>query len=313
MIPELRLRPDGTVFDEYVAYVEERHRVWELRSIGLPAPWTSSPILATKKFTNNFRVLDTGSQYVLRMVQDAEDSMDVVLRAFLYRFTNLPEPWEAYRERYGRWPEIRDVGGQLDAFLLGYAETGSILNAAYVIAPPSSKEWTGVPRIEWLLWMIRNVFLPGGEFELDPYVADPESTPAERHAILTSVPRCGDFLGLQVVTDIGYSDLLPSDEDDFVVPGPGSTKGLAALGRETRKETAISEIRSIHAEIRSRVEVDVRGTPRPLSLMDVQNTLCEFSKYFRLASQTGSSRKYVPATARTTSVHTEPAFPNHWS
>lgn len=314
MNPELRLAPEGTVFDEYVAYVRERHRIWELRSLGLPAPWTRSPILGTKKFTNDFRVLDTGSQYVLRMVQDVEDPIDVVLRAFLYRFTNLPEPWEAYREEFGRWPEIRDVGGRLDDFLRRYAEGASILNSAYVIAPPSSARWTGVPRIEWLLWMIRNAFLPGGEFEVDPYVADPASTPAERHAILTKVPRCGDFLGLQVVTDIGYSDLLPSDEDEFVVPGPGSTKGLAALGRATRRETAISEIRSIHSEIRSTVVLDVRGTPRPLSLMDVQNTLCEFSKYHRLASATGTSRKYDPAAgAPLSTVHTDPSYPNHWS
>lgn len=138
MNPELRLAPEGTVFDEYVAYVRERHRIWELRSLGLPAPWTRSPILGTKKFTNDFRVLDTGSQYVLRMVQDAEDPIDVVLRAFLYRFTNLPEPWEAYREEFGRWPEIRDVGNRLDDFLRRYAEGASILNSAYVIAPPSS-------------------------------------------------------------------------------------------------------------------------------------------------------------------------------
>src|SRR5699024_8317428 len=117
MNPDLRLAPEGTVFDEYAAYVEERHRIWELRSLGLPAPWTRSPILAARKFTNNFRILDTGSQYVLRMVQDAEDPMDVVLRAFLYRFTNLPEVCIAYREEFGRWPVLSDVGGRLDAFL----------------------------------------------------------------------------------------------------------------------------------------------------------------------------------------------------
>ena len=282
--------------------------------MGLPAPWTSSPILATKKFTNNFRVLDRGSQYVLRMVQDAEDPMDVVLRAFLYRFTNLPEPWEAYRERYGRWPEIRDVAsGELGEFLRLYSDTRSILGSAYVIAPPSTGRWAKIPRVDWIAAFIYEAFTPDGDLAIDRVVADPSSSPAERHAALTALPRCGDFLGLQVVTDIGYSDLLPSDEDDFVVPGPGSTKGLAALGRETRKETAISEIRSIHAEIRSRVEVDVRGTPRPLSLMDVQNTLCEFSKYVALASHRGRTRHYTPAAAATGAVHTDPIFPNHWS
>src|SRR5690606_22420354 len=89
----LRLAPGGSVRDEYVAFVVERHRIWERRALGLPAPWTDSPTLDRVNFTNNCRILERGSQYVPRVVQGAETPGDIVLRALLYRLTNLPVPW----------------------------------------------------------------------------------------------------------------------------------------------------------------------------------------------------------------------------
>ena len=310
MNPELRLAPEGTVFDEYVAYVQERHHVWERRSLGLPAPWSASPILREARFTNNFRVLDTGSQYVLRMVQDAETAWDVVLRAFLYRFTNLPEPWEAYREELGRWPRMEDVAdGTLRETVLDFADRGGVTyRAAYVIAPPNTPEWRGLPAREWLMWFVEQAFARGGSLELRDLMADPDTPVADKHAELTKLPRCGDFLALQVLPDIGYSDLLASDEDEFVVVGPGSRRGLQALGLPTTS----SAIRALHAEIRSTVVLDVHGTPRPLSLMDVQNTLCEFGKYHAMLDGRAPRRRFTPDVAPAWAP-SELAYPNHWS
>ena len=49
----------------YRAFVIERHKIWERRQAGEPGPWTRDPILASRKFTNVFRVLDPGTQFVL--------------------------------------------------------------------------------------------------------------------------------------------------------------------------------------------------------------------------------------------------------
>ena len=307
MDPDLRLAPEGNVFDEYLAFVEERHRIWELRSMGLPAPWTRSPILATKKFTNDFRVLDPGSQYVLRMVQDADTPEDVVLRAFLYRLTNTPDVWVSYfGGEDGRWPILRDVeSGLLEDFLLRYR--GPMFSSAYMISPGIANK--GMTRPEWLAMTVREAFTPGGAHALHPTVFKVGAVASARVNYLCGVPRIAGFLALQIATDIGYSDLVPGDEDEFVVVGPGSRRGLQALGLPTTS----SAIRTLHAEIRSRVTLDVNGTPRPLSLMDVQNTLCEFGKYHGLLTDRGNrARRFTPAPFLS-STHTDPIYPNHWS
>lgn len=307
MDPELMLTEGGTVHDEYAAYVSERHRIWELRSMGLPAPWTRSPILAVNKFTNNFRILDRGSQYVLRMVQDAETPEDVVLRSFLYRFTNLPEVWDAYYGgEDGRWPVLSDVtSGRLEDFIRTYPQ--SLFSGAYMISP--GMENTGLSRPQWLAQVTWETFSSSGWHQLDEAILDPQTPLSQRVEILKQVPRVGGFLAQQMATDIGYSDLLPTDENDSIVTGPGSAKGLKILGLPAKP----SAIRELHGEIRSRVVLDVNGTPRPLSLMDIQNTLCEFSKYHGLLTARGNrGHRFAPG-PNTAALHTDPLYPNHWS
>ena len=305
MDPDLHLAPGGTVRDEYVAYVQERQRIWELRSMGIAPPWTDSPILNAARFTNNFRVLDTGSQYVLRMVQDAEAPEDVVLRAFLYRLTNLPDAWEAYRRREGRWPLLKDVRtGLLSEFLEAY--TGPMFSSAYMISPGIANK--GLTRPQWLSKTVQGAFGQDGAYRLNPVVFSPTAAVGARVDYLCDVPRVAGFLALQIATDIGYSDLLASDEDEFVVVGPGSKRGLAALGLPTTP----SAIRELHAEVRSTVVLDVHGTPRPLSLMDVQNTLCEFGKYHAMLKGRNPRRRFTPADAPAWAP-SELTYPNHWS
>ena len=177
MNPDLRLAPGGTVRDEYVAFVRERHRVWERRSLGLPAPWSASPILREARFTNDFRVLDTGSQYVLRMVQDAYTPEDVVLRAFLYRLTNLPEPWEAYRDLHDRWPIVEDVAaGRIEGFLRAFP--GPLFSSAYMISPGIANK--GMTRPQWLAMTVDEAFVPGGAWQLNPAVFNPTTVVGAR-------------------------------------------------------------------------------------------------------------------------------------
>lgn len=301
----LRVAPGGSVRDEYVAFIVERHRIWERRSLGLPSPWTDSPILDRVKFTNDFRVLDTGSQYVLRMVQDAETPEDVVLCAFMYRLTNTPEVWDAYLAEFGRWPVVQDVGGALGEFLLRYE--GPMFSSAYMISPGVHNK--GLTRPQWLAMTAREVFTPRGAYKLRSAVFSQAASLEARVTYLRRVPRIAGFLALQIAADIGYSDILATSEDEFVVVGPGSKRGLQTLGLPTTP----AAIRTLHGEIRSRVVLDVNGTPRPLSLMDVQNTLCEFGKYHGMLTERGNRpRRFTPA-AQLSAVHTDPRFPNHWS
>src|SRR5699024_7900722 len=119
----------------YKRYVHERQMVWERRQIGLPGPWSDDPILNELKFCNNFRVLDRGWQYVLKMVQYAQTKGDVVLRAFLYRFTNMEVVWEVFLHQHGRWPIEEDLSnGILERFILSTGSKMNLFNPAYLLS-----------------------------------------------------------------------------------------------------------------------------------------------------------------------------------
>ena len=284
----------------YKRYVIERQRVWELRELGLPAPWSDDPILNELKFCNNFRVLDRGSQYVLRMVQDAKTKGDVVLRAFLYRFTNLETVWELFLNRHGRWPIEMDITDDtLAEFILETGERMNLFNPAYLLSPGMNNK--GMTRPEWL---VKTLYIADQAILNDTFYSAPM---AEKHRRLKGIPRCADFLAMQVLTDIGYSDHLPQDEDEFIVPGLGAIRGLGALGYPPRQ--SIYAMQHLQTLFDDTVVLDVHGTPRRLSLMDIQNTLCEFGKYHRaLTGARGRPRLFSP-----TGAPVELAFPNHWS
>ncbi|MGO4984932.1 nucleotide kinase domain-containing protein [Collinsella sp. Sow4_E3] len=72
----------------YIQFVEERHYVWIRRQNGASAPWTDDPTLRRAKFTNVYRVLDAGSQFLLtQMLQDPDAEWgDQALRAYLVKY-----------------------------------------------------------------------------------------------------------------------------------------------------------------------------------------------------------------------------------
>ena len=55
---------DDKMVELYQHMVRERHQIWLARQHGASYPWTEDPVLANRKFTNMFRVLDPGSQFV---------------------------------------------------------------------------------------------------------------------------------------------------------------------------------------------------------------------------------------------------------
>lgn len=324
--PDLALR--------YFEFIEERHRIWGKRLAGVPGPWTDDPILANRKFTNVFRVLDPGSQFVVtELMSDEPSELDALLRAFMYRFTNDPEPWRYVRRELGRWPTADDiVGGQhsLIADLLYHArhhEGIRVFSPAYITQPVANnvvgqEKARAVVDLAW-----RAIHPDGSETVWPEYEA--ATSLAERFAAVRRPNRMGSFLAQQVMTDMGYTGMYADEENDFVATGPGSIIGAAfLLGTPLCKSSPQRPLGS-PAEAERRTLETIRwaqssllrmpGCPRLVlsdgrerlpSLMDVQNTLCEWSKYSRLLAAGGQpSRTYRPAHP---GPQPEPVFPAHW-
>jgi hypothetical protein len=280
------------MLDTYLEFVEERHRVWELRQLGAPQPWTTDPTLATRKFTNVFRVLDPGSQFVFELESDGD--AETLFRLFLYRYTNEPETWRYMRQELGRWPEAHDGPATFIDLLKNYRVRGNrVFSGAYVILPQPNRPGDKVVQAVELAyrWMENHA-----EDFMDA------SSQVARYDILRREYGVGPFMAMQILTDWGYTRHCGEDrENDFVVAGPGAIKGAKALGMARPLEA----IHRCHALIQLGDDVPTLPGGRTPSLMDVQNTLCEFSKYVRGPV----ARSYRPAHP---GHQPDPILPDHF-
>lgn len=282
MKPVTNMTYDAEKVAIYERMVIERHQIWLLRQKNEPPPWTSNPILSNMKMTNMFRVLDPGSQFVFQLKDPSP--INVITRLVFYRITNLPSTWYAFRSFFGRYPLANDFMENPEAikdFLISHRQAGNkLFSGAYIIVPEPG---TTNDKAAGAVNLTQRFVLEKAENFLDA------STQKERFEVLRSTPGLGKFLSMQILTDWGY---LQKKEPDlsFVVAGPGARRGAAILNPDIPAEDVIQELAVGWAD-----ESFVRLGSRGLTPMDVQNTMCEWSKYAREMDNPRKKTVYRPA------------------
>lgn len=300
--------------DEFLRFVCERHRIWEQRQAGAPQPWTTDPVLATRKFTNVFRVLDPGTQFVLTDLADPWlEDRDQLMRLFLYRHTGRVETWQyldlagpgyphmdnleevraAWHSYRGEVTEkrIMEKSHSYTAHKIERTKRESqrpFFTSAYLVFPQSSSP--GTDKLDSIIDLTQRLFTPGSPDDIMPeWLA--AKTQAQRFKLLRRNKGVGDFMAMQILTDWGY---LGSEdrEDEFLVPGPGSIKGAKAIAPDAR---TLDVVRRAVEEVRGLPNCPRVGYRYP-SLMDIgSNLLCEWSKYVRFQGQAVPTKNYTPA------------------
>jgi hypothetical protein len=290
---------DVDVAMSYLDFVPNRHRVWERRQAGAAQPWSEDPILRTRKFTNMFRVIDPGSQFVLTDLAVDTTPRTALARCFLYRYTNLPTTWRHLRDVLGEYPDEMDLfeEGRLVEAIHAYRDSGhKVFSGAYVILPQPNHSGDKVEQAVGLAarWMNAHAqdFLAATSQE-------------QRFAILRREFGVGPFMAMQILTDWGYTPQCGEDrEAEFVVAGPGCIKGAKFIAPTWKVEKTL-EWATEHWQSTG----PVLPGGRRLSRMDVQNTFCEFSKYHRYDQKPMPVREYVPAHP---GAQPAPVLPAHW-
>lgn len=278
------------MWDTYLWFVAERHRIWEQRQADKPQPWTTDSILRERKFTNVFRILDPGTQFIMTDLYTTDiNNRNLLMRLFLYRHTGRVETWQLLPLMLGEYPNVEDLENVREVWREYRLKDQSrqVFTNAYLVYPQSNTP--GTDKLDSIIDLTQRLFTPGSPHDIMPDW-NRSRNQMERFNILRRNKGVGDFMSMQVLTDWGY--LCGEDrEDQFVVPGPGCIKGAAALspGADT-----MSTLRWAVTQVRALPDCPLLGYRQP-SLMDVQNTLCEFSKYYRYQGQAVPSKKYQPA------------------
>ena len=315
--------------NDFLAFVAERHRIWEKRQAGLPQPWTEDPVLAVRKMTNVFRVLDPGTQFVLTdLLEPGLPERDQLMRLFLYRHTGRVPAWQwlglscgyptvanledvrlALKEYRGggvfREKNVKPFADRANK-AAGLGETKfkrTVFTNAYLVFPQS--QVGGTDKLDSIIDLAQRAFNPGSPEDIMP-AWERSTTQRERFTALRSPKGVGDFMAMQILTDTSYSQGVDR-EDEFLTPGPGSIKGAKALDPGVPTMTVVR-----------RVVEAVRGLPdcprvgyRVPSLMDIgSNLLCEWSKYVRFKGQPLPNKIYKPSHP---GVQPEPVLPSYYT
>lgn len=298
-----KLVTSTAALDDFWKFVALRQDILRKRLQGDAPPWTDDPLLARYAYCNVYRVADRGCQFLIGQVIESgsQEPQDIVLRVLLYNMFSWPATYLLLEEELGplKWSTF-DV-----------AKCASLLSDA---RRRGVKVYTGAlhffqrrmsPLICTLFqaaYQRPNPKLGGSEACVDHIdlvaafmdsglvrVLQTSRSAAEVFSFLHSFQSMGKFLAFQLLIDLSYTPLLNFHPSDFVVPGPGSTRGLQRCFRiagvhpaPKYLERLMQWLAATQSHHFSRLGLHFSGLgdkALPLSAIDIEHSMCEFDKY----------------------------------
>lgn len=260
---------------EFFAFVSERHKIYRYREVlHQPKPWTDDPILRRYRFCNVYRELDRVTEWIRENWRDPHRrDPDLWFALTVARFLNLPASLKAIG-----YP----VPFEKTAFkrvLRRRKESGEVIfNGAYMIHADAVE--TGL-KTDYL-----------ADFVFTPMWKDRESLRPRKtdslrdfYTRLREYRDIGSFMAGQIIADTKFTPPLRDAEDwwTFAVPGPGSLRGMNLIcGRDMNAKWKEDEWYDRLGVLQEAVDPLVKDADMPrLSSQDLQNCLCEYSKYMK--------------------------------
>ena len=295
-------------------FASKRQRIYLRRLSGEAAPWTDDPILSAYRFTNAFRAADRVSQNLIRLAHaDEEASQDTLfLRTILFKIFNRIDTWDDIVRKLGLPVAYRFDYAACDDLLTARRRAKVPVYSAAYIMPSGGR--SGVPKHRMHLRLIHDMVA-----ERVPAKLGRTRSLQEAYTLLLAWPTLGPFLAFQYAIDLNYTTLMSHTENDFVVAGPGALDGLAkcfeSLGEFTPAETIVWLTDRQDKEF-ERYGLSFSGLwGRPLQPIDMQNLLCEVSKYTRVTHpeiKGRSGRTRIKQRFTAAGALPRPFFPPKW-
>lgn len=291
--------------DLFVHWIQERYKVHLYKEAKKPQPWTQDWILKDYRFTNVRREQDRQTKYLIDniVVNNALTLEEKIINIIMFRCWNL-------------WSTMYSFGGPWTVKQLNNDKTINRATA-YMNKHPDQKYFTsafmtsGMNRYVKVIYHCSNtvtsIFYLARDVILKniPKRILKARDPKEVCDILETLPGLAGFLSYQMFVDCTYIPEFPFSENEFTIAGPGCKKGLKILFTEAdglTSEELVFWLRDNLSKLAPKLDLvelmtDLSLEERFLSVMSLENCLCEFSKYYRAYTDQGRPRqKYVPYT-----------------
>ena len=281
----------------FLLFVHERQNIWQRKYEG-SATLTMNPVFAEMWFTNVYRELDRGTQYFRKNIMetimserknsnviDVEIIEKVLFKSIIYRLINEIKTFQAF----GGIPNPDNLPSFIQFLEACHGKHGSkVFTAAH--------QNIGLRRLletfkfvqENLKQLVRSVTENANKGTLRGVFH-----------VLLSIPNVGDFFSYQITCDLLEAKVLGKkiSDDQWTCLGPGAKNGLKKLFGHERISSKKEELK-LSRIVRDLCDTNGGGSGfealninfptllnKPLSLKNVEHSLCEYDKYYRAVTE----------------------------
>lgn len=291
----------------FFEFVYDRQKIWHLRNIEKKtAPWSDDEILRTYKFCNVYRELDGGTLALTKYLSLELSAEQKLFNIIAYRFFNRRDTIETL---FGGLLNPQNFDFKVyEKRFDALKEKESIFSNAYLISShPYKPAYRPKDKHVQVLLMLDDL-----KDKLSEIIAKLRKVSAtEGLAVIEDkVKMAGPFLSGQILLDATYSgNIVSYTANDFLIVGPGALWGLKIIfDKPLSKKEADKKCRYLYSvqreefaklkECRNKDWMQVRWQNEAycggeyLALHDIQNSLCEFRKYWRLKHGEKAKKRY---------------------
>jgi hypothetical protein len=278
-------------------FANERHAIYLRRQRGEDWPWTSNPILRDYFFTNVYRTLDKGTQWLTTNIIEphANERELLLFNILVYRCHNRIST----AERLG-WISNYDAEEALlyETWMQTLADMGvHIFTGAYMVTG-SVRENGVCPKSK--VHQMFGITFPYVWNHIEDLMPWPGSTLEEAFKRLAlHAPGIGNFVAYEIITDLRHTHFLDKAPDilTWANPGPGCRRGLGRLIGKKVMHHSQYVLRNTQ-ECIDLMKFLLAVSPKYLApympefeMRDCEHTLCEWDKYMRVLLKEGKSRR----------------------
>ena len=280
-----------------IKWMVARETLRRNKEAGKPRPWTDDDILARYRFTNIRRRDDRVSRWIIKHVVPLEDHPEFLEFLALCRWVNWPPTIDELLLTSGALPIPIDWKRVIRLIDRRTARKEKAWTGAYMIRADNRFHDRARSKADYIV----NDVILGGITPIKGEICTWCSICRTRAAIWELIKKrhCwGSFMAGQFVDDLTWTKYLskPLDDVTWAPQGPGSKRGFnRILGRPLKQLIPADEwqlyLMCWHSEA-------VEWGFHDLTLMDIQNCLCETDKYLRVKLGEGRPRStYKPEMA----------------
>ncbi len=279
-------------FNDFWFWINERQKIYLKKEAGEPRPWTADPILNEWKFCNVLRTQDTETKYLIHHIIDGSNEVfdsagDVIFNIFTFRAFNRHETYEVLRGpdygNYGAFP-ADDWLEKLDSIV---SSGGQITSGAYMI-----RGREGMHKYESIVRTLAEVFTYRETVAADIFASKHSMEKAYKYLQSYNFWGWGPFTLYQILLDLTYTPMLsdPGDINNWCIFGPGAARGLREIWPDIKRGDFLTGAKSLTYQQEDYLDPTIWKAP--LTLQDIEFSLCELGKYRRIKNGGKGKERY---------------------